>query len=487
MKPPFSIRVPGLDRFSRTKGASVLGLALDGHRLEGVVVRRTNGSVTVAKSFVFALSLDPLKDDPTLVGREIRKQLDAAGIRERRCVVALPLNWILTLNTTLPQLPESDLASFLEITAERGFPYSPGALLVAHSRYRVASDNPAATLIAVPRDHVAHLESALRAAQLRPVSFSLGIAALQPAEADSADGVLALTPGETSIALQITTGGGVALLRTVEDAFEQEGVERRLQLDHLIRELRITMGQLPAPVRDSIRRVKVFGHNQQAEQLTAQLAPQLAEMELQSQQITRYPPGSFKFQLPPELEVSSALSLALRHLAGAKTALEFLPPKVSAWHQFQNRYPAGKLAYAGAALGVVAFLTLAAFLVQQWQLMHWQSQWNAMKTEVAELEAMQDNIQTYRPWFDDSFRCLSVLQRLTEAFPEQGSVTAKSIEIRPGTVVCSGTAADNQALLQTLDRLRESTGVGSVQVDQIRGKSPLQFTFNFQSTPGVRP
>ena len=35
----------------------------------------------------------------------------------------------------------------------------------------------------------------------------------------------------------------------------------------------------------------------------------------------------------------------------------------------------------------MAFLTLAAFLVQQWQLMRWQSQWNVMKTEVAELDA----------------------------------------------------------------------------------------------------
>jgi hypothetical protein len=185
--------------------------------------------------------------------------------------------------------------------------------------------------------------------------------------------------------------------------------------------------------------------------------------------------------------VSPALSLALRHLAGARPTLEFLPPKVSAWQQFQTRYPAGKLAYAGAAVGALAFLTLAAFLVQQGQLMRWQSRWNTMKNEVAELDSMQGGIQTYRPWFDDSFRCLSILQRLTEAFPERGSVTAKSIEIRPGTVVCSGTALDNQALLQTLDRLRASHGVGSVQVDQIRGKAPLQFTFNFQWTEGARP
>jgi hypothetical protein len=487
MKSTRSFRLPGLDRFSRQKGASLLGLALDGNRLEGVVVRRTNGSVAIAKSFACSLSLDPLKDDPALVGREIRKQLDAAGIRDRRCAVGLPLNWAMTLTTALPDLPENDLASYLDITAERGFPLSPGALLLAHSRFQVASDNPAATLVAVPREHVAHLESALRAAQLRPISFSLGIAALQPPEAGSSEGVLALFSGETSIALQVTAGGGVAVLRIIEDAFELEGAGHRLQVDHLIRELRITLGQLPASIRQSIRRLRVFGQTQAAAGLITQLAPRLAELGLRAEGVSQYAPGTFQFQLPSDHAVSPALSLALRHLSGEKPLLEFLPPKISPWRQFQTRYPAGRLAYAGAAAGAVLLLTLVAFLVQQGQLMRWQSQWTAMEPDVAQLESMQRDIQAYRPWFDESFRCLSILQRLTESFPEQGSVTAKTVEIRPTSVVCTGTAQDSPALLQTLDRLRGSSGIDSIQVEQMRGTSPLQFTFNFQWTDGGRP
>ena len=487
MKPFTALRLPGLDRLTRQPGASILGLSLDGPRLEGVVVRRTNGSVTIAKSFVCSLSLDPLKDDPTLVGREIRKQLEAAGIRERRCVVGLPLNWALTLTTTLPDLPEPDIASFLDIAAERGFPYSPGALLVARSRFQFGTIGPTATLVAVPRDHVAHLEAALRAAQLRPASFSLGIAALQPPAANPYEGLLALVPGQSSIALQVTVGGGVAVLRLVEDAFELDGAEHRLQMDHLIRELRITLGQLPVAIRDSVRRLRVFGRTQAAEELIAQLTPRLPELGLRAEHITQQPPETSKLPLPSDHLVSPALSLALQHLSGEKPTLEFLPPKVSSWQRIQSRYPGGKLAYAGAAVAAIALLTLAAFLIQQWQLTHWRSQWEVMETDVARLESMQNNIQTYRPWFDESFRCLTILRRLTETFPETGSVTAKTIEIRPTSVVCSGTAADNQALLQTLDRLRSSSGVASPQVEQIRGTSPLQFTFNFQWTEGGRP
>jgi len=44
--------------------SSLLGLALDGSRLEGVVLRRTNGSLEAQQSFSVTLSLDPLTNDP---------------------------------------------------------------------------------------------------------------------------------------------------------------------------------------------------------------------------------------------------------------------------------------------------------------------------------------------------------------------------------------------------------------------------------------
>jgi hypothetical protein len=487
MKSLLPLRIPGWARLSRPRNTSILGLALDGHRVDGVVVRRSNGSVVVGRPFSFSLSLDLLKDEPSLVGRELRKHLDAAGIRERRCAVALPLHWSLTLTTPLPELPEADLTSYLDITAERGFPYHPEALIVGRSRYQVSPGNAAATLVAVPRDHVVRLENTLRAAQLRPASFSLGITALQPPEADAQEGVVALSPGEASVALQITANNGVTVLRTIDDAFERDGVERRLHIDHVLRELRITLGQLPHPIRGSVRRLKVIGHTQAAAELITQLAPRLAELDLHSEQVTHFNPGTFKFHLPPNLEVSPHLGLALRHLDGDPPAFEFLPPRLSAWHQFQTRYPAGRVAYAGAAAGAVVSLVLAAFLVQQWQLVRTQSRWNSIEGQVAQLESMHRDIQAYKPWFDESFPSLSVLHCLTDAFPEQGSVTAKTIEIHPGTVVCTGTAFDNQSFLETLDRLRASSSVASLQVGQIRGNSPIQFTISFQWAEGGRP
>ena len=103
MKPDFKFKFG-----RRKKLASLLGLTLDGSHLDGVVLKRTNGSLQLAQHFSVALTLDPLTAAPELVGREIRNLLDAAGVRERNCVFGVPLKWVLTAHTELPPLPEAE-------------------------------------------------------------------------------------------------------------------------------------------------------------------------------------------------------------------------------------------------------------------------------------------------------------------------------------------------------------------------------------------
>lgn len=477
-----------LELFSRQPSGALLGLAFDGSRLEGMVLRRTNGGVEIKNTFAGSLSLDPLTNAPELVGREIRNLLDSQGIRVRRCTVCLPLSWALTLTIPLPQLPESDLDSFLQIEAERGFPYGPDALILSQSRYRTAAGDAFATLVAVPREHVSRLEAVLRAAQLRPESFSLGLAAMQSAEAESSQGVLALLPTEHGISLQVSGGGGLAVLRTVEGIFEVEGGQTHLQADQVAREVRITLGQLPAAIRETVRELQVFGRSDAAEELAEDLPARLATLGIKVELVRDYRPGVLGLELPANTPPSSALSLAVRHLAGQPANLEFLPPKVHAWQQFASRYSSRKLVVAGAVAGAVILVIGLAFLVQQWQLVRWRSKWTAMARQVTELEAVQQQIKKYRSWYDPSFGSLSILRQLTEAFPEDGSVTAKTVEIREAmTVTCSGTARDHQALLRTLDRLRAVKEVSSVQVEQMRGRAPIQFTFNFRWKGGGKP
>ncbi len=460
---------------------SILGLALDGSRLEGVVLRRSNGSMQVQKQFAVTLALNPLTGDPDLVGREIRNQLEQAGVRERRCAVCVPLNWALTQHTKIPDLPEADVAAFLEIEAERGFHYGPDALSLSISRYRSAAGAQHATLVAVPRNYVEQLEKALRAAQLRPVSFTLGVPALQGPEKDTLRAVLALAIGESNVDLQVTCDGGVVALRALEGIVETEGAQKRLDAELLAREIRITLGQLPAEYRDVVRRARLFGRGEFLQRFADDITPRLQAMGIQVEPAKSYAADEFRSKPPPDTAVSPAMSMAARHLTGVKSGFEFLPPKVSAFQQLTARFSSRKLVWAGATAGAVLLLAGGAILFQQWRLSRLRSQWADMEPDVKKLEDMQQQIRRFRPWFDDGFPNLSILRRVTEAFPVDGVVSAKSLEIRErSTVTCSGIARDNQAFLKMRDQLQAIKEVGSVQVDQVRGRTPLQFTLNFR-------
>ncbi len=462
----------------RRKLTSVLGLTLDGSRLEGVVLRRTNGSLQLRQTFCVALSLDPLTAAPELVGREIRNHLDAAGVRERHCVVGVPLKWALTAHTELPPLPEVDAASLLQLEAERGFPSDITTLRLADSRCPLAAGKQHVTLAGIPNAQLAALEQVLVASKLKPVSFSLGLTALQPPGREAAKGVLALAIGESQVGLQIT-GGGVAALRALEGAIVDEAGRRELHTDLVAREARITLGQLPAELRDAVKHIRIFGPRELAQQLADEMELRFEPMGLKVELVSAYAPDEFGAQLPPEAPVSTAFSLAARLLMGETPVFEFLPPKPSALQQLVARYSSGRLRSAGAVAAGVVVLVGGLFLFQQVQLIVLRSQWSAMSARVQELDGLQQEIRQYRPWFDDSFRSLTILRQLTLAFPEDGSVTAKAVEIRNGnTVTCTGTAQDNGALLRTLNQLRTADGVTDVKLQQIRGKSPMQFSFD---------
>ena len=475
------INLPKLDFLKRQRLTGMLGLVLDGSRLDGLVLRRPNGALEIQHPFSVSLSLDPLTNDPELVGREIRNHLDALEVREHNCVVGLPLKWVLATHTEIPQMPEADVANFLQIEAERGFPCDAQTLQVATSRCHSAAGKDYAMLVGIPRTHVAVLEKVLKAAKLKPSAFALGIAALQPAGLDLSNGVLALAIGESHVGLQITFGGGVIALRTLEGAIETEGSFRQLKGDLVAREVRITLGQLPDEVRAAVRRVRIFGPRDLARQLADEIELRLEPMNLQVEVVTAYAADEFGVQFPKDAAVSPALSLAAERLTGRCGAFDFLPPKVTAWQQMAARYSSGKLRAILTVAGSVALLVGLLFSVQQFQLWRLGAQWSKMKPAVLQLEGIEASIKQYRPWFDDTIRGLTILRRLTEAFPEDGSVTAKTIEIRDfNTVVCSGTSRNYQALLKTVERLRTVPQIPDVNLGATRGQPPaLQFTFSF--------
>jgi hypothetical protein len=459
------------------QGTTILGLTLDGGILTVVEVKRSNGSVRLVKQLKAPITLDPLRDEPELAGREIRNLLDQARITTKRCVAGVPAQWALTVHSKLPALEEQDVASFLEIEAERGFACNPDELQISSRIFKTDDGGQYASLIGVPRAYLERFEAVLVAAQLKPAGLALGLAALPGAEA----GAVTVEIADSRIDLLLSGPAGVMALRTIDSAFDSEGAERRVQAEVLARELRITLGQLPAEIRPTVSRLNIFGEHRFAEQLLSDFQTRARVLGLEARHVTQYSGAHHGVNVTGDAPVSAAFSLATQFLSDASSRFEFLPPKPTLWEQISSRYASRRLVYAGAAAACVLLVVAGAFIYQQAQFSKLEDQWMAMKAKVTELENVQNDVRRFRAWHDTSLTTLNIMRRLTEAFPEDGVVSAKIIEIRNGnTISCIGTARDNSSLLKTIDRLRSTKQVRDVRVDQIRGTAPLQFTFNFQ-------
>ena len=460
-------------RKTKKRLTSVVGLAFtDGH-LRACHVTRAKGANEVVKAASAALTLDLLHPESELVGREIRNHLDAAGIRERHCVVALPAGWIMSQHTMVPELSPADAHSFLQIEAEKGFPCDPAQLQIARSFHRSAG--PAyVTQLAVRKEQLQQLGAALKAAGLKVVSFSLGLAALPDVIAPAGQGRITVAVEPKGAALLISAGGGIAALRTCEASVESEVGEHVVNGNAVARELRITFEQVPVDLRAELTQLALCGD----ESMSRQLAEELTEWaEAEGLAVTR----SAVSQQP--ISDQMAEHVAARWLASEGPDLEFLPPHPGRWAMIVARYNSKRLATAGFAVGGAAVLALGFFAWQEYSRWSLRAEWEAMAVEVTALDVVQDRIREFRPWYDESYRNLTILSRVTECFPDNGSVTARSVEVHgitAQTVSISGTARDNASLLRTLDQLRKVKEIQAVKVEQIRGKVPAQFTFTFR-------
>jgi hypothetical protein len=462
-------------RKTKKRLASVLGLTFADGQLRACHVTRPKGVTEVVKAATAPLTLDLLHPEPELVGREIKNHLDAAGIRERHCVVALPSAWIMSQHTIVPELSPEDTNSLLQIEAEKGFPCDPAQLQIARSFHRSAG-TAYVTQLAARKEQLEQLTAVLKAADLKPVSFTLGLAALPDVVGAAGRGRVTVAVEPKGATLLISAGGGIAALRTCEAAIDSEAGENVVNGNAVARELRITFEQVPADLRSELKQLALCGDETMGRQLAEKLADWAGAEGLA---VVR----SADTQKPIADQIAE--SVATRWLAADGPDLEFLPPRPGRWALLMARYNSKRLATVGFAAGGLVVLALGFFAWQEFRRWSLRSEWAAMAVEVKALDAVQDRIREFRPWYDTSFRNLTIMSRITECFPDNGSVTARSVEIHGAatpTVSISGTARDNASLLRTLDQLRKTKEIQAVKVEQIRGKTPAQFTFTFRWT-----
>ncbi len=467
----------------KKKYKSILGIGLDDGLIYAILMRRNDSGARVEKSIRKKLALDPLTHESELVGREILNLLEEAGIRENRCVVCVPLKWVLTQQIELPQLSDEDRKNYIQLQAERGFPFSPDDLSLSMSCFQIPNGRQNATLAAIPTHQLRHLTNALKAAKLRPISITVGITALQDGRSD---GKVVLQVCESGTDLCVMAGGGIVAIRRLQSGIRGELYENNFDVDSVIREVRITLGQLNSDLRNTIHDLHVLAPNDWKREICDGLRPAIERMGLSlsaGSDTLRIPSISWNGIQDESLPFQAALA---RFLTDNASVLEFLPPQVNPLKQLVMRMSSRGNLWIGASAVLAACFIIAMFIYQHVKLTRLETRWSQMEIKVAEIETIQQKVKNFRPWFDESVPGLSILRTLTQTFPEEGTVWVKMVEIRDlSRVSCSGFARNNRDWLTMFNLLQEDPQVFDLRVQQTQGETPMQFSLNFMWKEGA--
>jgi Tfp pilus assembly protein PilN len=250
----------------------------------------------------------------------------------------------------------------------------------------------------------------------------------------------------------------------------------------LARDLRITLGRLPEAVRGQVTRARWVGP------FLPGLGELLKPLGIDNLEDERSP-GT------PSAEAAAALYLSQRPVP-----FEFVIPEVNHWparfERFNTRL--GRRIAAGTA--AVFLLLILVFIVRSHMENSLNTEWDGMRNSVAELDGLQQNIRRFRPWFAGSPQKLQALETLFAAFPEKGEVWARSVQLaayqeksenssrmvvstEASKVTVSGFARSQAALMGLQEHLRKQSGVSALQLQQVRGNNPIQFSLTFKWEP----
>jgi hypothetical protein len=350
-------------------------------------------------------------------------------------------------------------------------------------RNHTGEETRQALICAVLKRHVDAVLEVLRAAGLKVMSVSFGLIPIF--ESVKKKDSIYLFAHKFGLDMGISSGESLVTLRSFSDVIDSGPDGVSVDAKNILRDLKITLGQIPEEQRQKIRNAFVFGHTERLDSIVEDLEKGLLKTGIQIN--AAQSPGAES--LDPEADLKSvspaAFSFAFRNINGFSSSMELMPPRISRLKKIADIVSKRGTIWISAAAITLLFIIVITFYFQSRYLNRLQKKWIELEPEYQAAELIQDNIRKYRPWFGNSIRSLVIMEQITSAFPEEGTVYVKSLEFRNlSKVTCTGESESNREWLKMLEKLRKIPGIEGLQVQQVRGEKPLGFTFTFTSIAG---
>ena len=103
--------------WKKKKPTSVVSLDWGYQTLRFEYVRKSGNTCRSEGTGFVELPEDLFKENPETIGTKLRDALESAGIREKQCIGSLPIGWLFTSRTEIPELEGEDLEFFFETHA----------------------------------------------------------------------------------------------------------------------------------------------------------------------------------------------------------------------------------------------------------------------------------------------------------------------------------------------------------------------------------
>lgn len=454
---------------------SIIGIEFERESVKAVSAVKNGHGLKIKKTLHSPIDANWLLSDPDALGEEIRARFTEAGIQDAHCMICLPLQWILKHRIEIPDLSTEDLQNYIRLQAERAFPFPLDELSLSTTWYQTSDGKRFASIAAVRLSHIETLRTVCRKAKLIPVSFTIG---LPPdlTELQCKNAVF-IKKREDGVDCQIIHQGETIGFRFLETDWTHSLHDA---LPSLFRDIRVTLSEFPLSVQRSLNAVAICGPETWANDFSREAASFAASMNMRMVKLNALSPkpagvNGDAYWIGPIYQTANQFVL------DKKAQVEFLPPKVNRLKQWASKISSRGSLLAGASVSAALVIVVAAFLYQYFTWSGLNSRWEDIRDRVDEVEQVQQNVKQFRPWFDESLPVLSSIHTLVEAFPEEGSVWVKIIEIDENhTISCSGFARDNRTLLALLDKLNQDERIRDLKVGQMLGEAPITFAFNFQ-------
>ena len=218
------------------------------------------------------------------------------------------------------------------------------------------------------------------------------------------------------------------------------------------REVRITLGRLPEPIRQQVREAHFGGTPASAKRLRDATSDQLLQLGIESAGGTDATAANG----------GAAVKAAQCYLQKKPVAFEFVVPEVKQWEVMLQRMDLKGRQRMIVIIAAVILLPLLRIFIRGEMESYYQGRWDRMKANVTELDALAAiKSAMFHPWFQGAPVTVQMIDGLVSVFPEQGDVWAKSIIINAdGKVSLTGLRKKPARRSMALnDRLRAHPGV----------------------------